>query len=930
MSPKSIALLVVGMVLISGVFVFFHVDYPASPAQITITPPKGYQPPQIYKYENYNHNGLGNNKTSFKDYGNSTVIMQGYARNASDGAPLGNQIMYSAVLSASTVVQTNSSGYYQIVFLQSGYGKFAFEIFQYNVIYTQNYLPVNATVWNNLSFVPSPKYEVSGSTLYNGTAVGGVGLKFSDPWGNYATSSSSSGHFSLDAVAGNFSISASKRGFSNVTIPGYVNVKNSAITGFNINLISNNQTGAIIKGFASNMLNQEIYNYSVSSNTTKQSATVGAGEYSVPADFGNNLIGASSLGYQTQSVYVAVRSSPTYYNFTLASENPFHETVQQSTYTVSQQFSSYFASYIGNNASHPDYAVNMYTRITGQMKLNGTSGVAASQNFEVLTSVNGTYFIKNITTNANGQYSFNMTFPGHYNFTIISNLSKPFNLSGNLQGGTILKNLNLVPGSNGVENIHIHTTGLNGSGLSGVGVNVTSGTNGPSIYSNYTGGNGNISLNLTSGGYSIHLSKPGYVNKTVSISPGNTSINESLSTVSSIGNGTSVWSRTEGLPGTNSSSMESSMNSTLPVPTTTSYSHSSFIIRLMNDSKPISGVNVAVLIYVNSQYYILKGITNSSGEMNVSLIYGGIFTVLPETVDYSGVPFSVKTSSIPSSGHIFTDNMTEKVLYSLTLTLQNPYSYSGAAPPASGINSSNYLLPVLYSSTYTKGTNMTVVNYSLPEGTYIFNYTNNEFVPASRLLNISGTTSETMKLEPFLVILNYSSPVKFDAYFSGPLSYTEGLTGSGTSYFIEESGTVSTSIFLNSTQANTTSYTLTDTSSVKVLNLSITNHTAYEPSTEYRNQQNYAYFNFTLNGGSQNEYLTSIDYGNISINPNFNLTINGTRNTDVSVQNSDILKFTNYFKIDSKGANTFILSYYVIAGHLRQNVNVNYLTVDLN
>ena len=929
MSPKSIALLVVGMVLISGVFVFFHVDYPASPAQITISPPKNFEPPQIYKYQGLNKYGLGGKNTTFKDYGNSTVIMQGYARNSSDGKPLGNMVLYSAVLSVMTAVRTNGSGFYQIGFLQSGYGKFAFEMFQYNVLYTQNYLPINATVWNNLSFNPSPKYEISGSTIYNGTSVSDVGLTFSDPWGGYKTNSSSSGQFSLDAVPGNFSITASKRGFSNVTVPGYVNVTDSAISGLKVNLISNNQTGAFIKGDAMNMLGNRITNYSVYSVTTTQYATLSSGEYSVAADFGNNQIRATSKGYQSQSAYVAVRSSPTYYNFTLASENPFKNSPQQPSYTVPQQLSPYFSSYIDNNASHPNYAVQLETTITGLMKLNGTSGVAASQSFEVLTSVNGTYFVKNITTNANGQYSFNMSFPGQYNFSIISKLSKPFNLSGNLQGGSLLKNLNLVPSSSGIENIHLHTTGLNGSGLSGVNVNVTSGTNGPSIYSNYTGGNGNISLNLTSGGYSIHLSKPGYVNRTVSISPGNASINESLTTVSSIGNGTSVWSRSSGLPDTNSSDIQGELNSTLPTPTTTNYNHSSFIIKMMNGSKPISGVQVAVFIYVNSQYYLMKAVTNSSGEVTVALLYGGIFTVLPEAMDYKGVPFSVNTSSIPESGHIFTDNMTEKPLHSLKMTLQNPYSYTGASPPASGINSSNYLLTANYTSYYQSGLNLTILNYSLPDGNYIFNYTNPYFVPNSTKVNLSSNSLKTIKLEPFLVVLNYSSPVKFKVSVSGPVSNGLDLSGSGIHYFAEKSGTVSTSIYLGSNLANSTSHTLTDTSPVQTLNLNISDHNVSEKSKE-ADSNNYVYYNFTFMGGQQKEYLESINYGDINITANYTLTSNGTFVTP-TMNGSNSLEFTNYFTIVPGGVNNFSLSYYFSSKLVPvASVNANYLTVNLS
>ena len=267
MSPKSLAFLIVGMVVISGVFVFFHVDYPSAPAQIVIKPPKGYVPPQIYQKETYNKNKLGSGNTSFKDYGNSTVIMQGYAINATNKSPIANATLYSAVLEAGTVVQTSQTGFYRIIFLQSGYGKFAFKIFQYNTVYTQNYLPVNETVWNNITFTPSPKYSVSGTTVYNGSTVSNVVLSFKSEWGAYTTSSSTNGQFSFNAVNGSYSINAQKKGFSNVTSPADLNIVASNVPSFTINLFSNNETGALIKGHSQNYLGVFLGDYSVYSNT---------------------------------------------------------------------------------------------------------------------------------------------------------------------------------------------------------------------------------------------------------------------------------------------------------------------------------------------------------------------------------------------------------------------------------------------------------------------------------------------------------------------------------------------------------------------------------------------------------------------------------------------------------------------------------------
>ena len=936
MSPKSIALLVVGMVLISGVFVFTHVDYPASPAHITIKPPKGYVPPQIYKYENYNRNGLGGNQTSFKDYGNSTIIMQGYAINESSKQVIANATMYSAVLEASTEVRTNSDGFYQIEFLQSGYGKFAFKIFQYNTTYTDNYLPLNATVWNNITFDPSPKYEISGQTLYNGSDVGDVGLNFTGPWGGYRTSSGSSGKYTLYAVSGEYDISAHKQGFSNVTSPQTLDVKDSSITGFSIDLISNNQTGAEIRGYSFNMLGEIIHDFSVHSSTTGQYATLSSSEYSVSADYGNNNLSDSSMGYQAKSSIVPVSSSPTYYNFTLASENPFLNSALQPTVTVPSLSSSFYSSYIDNNASHPQYSRNVQTMVYGNVAVNGTSGSAASKGLEVLTSVNGTYFIKYIYTTDTGYYSFNMSFPGSYNFTILSSMGLPLNLSGNLNGGSFNQNLRIQPSSSGIENIRLHTVGSGGQTLPGVEVNITSGQNGPSIYSNLTNGNGNMSLNLTSGNYSVHLSKPGYTNKSVSIVPGNNSLNESLSTVNSIGNSTSKWNGNPALPGDNGTEIEAGLrNSSLPTPTTVNYNKSSFILQLLNNSRPISDTPVAVFIYVNAQPYVMTGSTNGSGEITVHLYFGGTFTVLPETVDYNGTAFSVNTSQIPVSGHVFSDNMTLKLLYNLEIHLQNPYYYSGASPPPSGLSTSNYLLSVNYSSTYDTSSNITVVNYSLPGGKYLFNYTDIDFVPTSFNVSLAHNMSRTEMVTPYLVVLKYSSNVTFQSVISGPLNYGRSLNGKSTQYFQEQAGSISLSVYLGSNLANSSGNQVLDSASpVYTSYLNITNYTLSVnskislpgvPATEQ-------YLNFTLNGSGQTEYISSIDFNSTDVSfSSYSFYDNTTNITGIGkVSGNDSLSFTNYFTIASHSKNNFSLKYYSDRYGPAPIVNVNYLVVDLS
>lgn len=942
MSPKSIAFLIVGMVLISGVFVFFHVDYPSAPAQIIIKPPKGYTPPVIYQKEIYNNRNLGGGNTSFKDYGNSTVVMQGYARNSSNGSPIGNATLYSAVLEAGTVVQTSSNGFYRIVFLQSGYGKFAFKIFQYNTLYTENYLPVNATVWNNLSFVPSPKYTVSGTTVYNGSTVGNVMLNFASKWGTYNTSSSSAGSYTLTGVAGNYSIDAIKKGFTNVTDPSSVDIKNLNISSFTLQLFPDNETGAIIKGYAQNELHHYINVYSVYSNTSIQTASRSGLYYSVPADFGNNHVSASAPDYQNVYSIVSVSRAVTYYNFTLPSINPFDASSGQVTETISQENSSLMSVYLGNNTSSPDYGVTKVTQITGFVKGNGSSANMANQKLEVITSVNGTYFIEDISTNSLGQYSFNMSFPGAYNFSIINPLSLPINFSANLSGGSFNQNLNFSLKSGSIEKLNIHTIGENNKTLPGVKVNITSGlnSNGSSIYSNTTSGSGNTSLNLTNGNYTVHLSKPGFNNVSYNLPPGSSKVNLSLTPVSSIGSNFTTWNQTEGLPGESPANIASQMNnSKLPAPSTVNYNATYFTLLLENGTKPLSNQETAVYIYVNGYYYILKSQTNSSGELKISLKFGGTYTVLPETVDFNGTAISVNTTIPGFKGSVVRDSMNEKKLFNLDVTLQNPYSYPGSAPPAKGLSVSGYILPII-PATVSSVDNVTYVNYTIPGGHFYFAYSYVHFVPVNFSVDLTSNTDVKKTVDPFLVILSYNDAASLTIQISGPSDYNEILAGVGTLYLNESPGSITSQSYLSGILTNTTTRTLTSSSSVLALSVSSDNNTAPisggSSQITYTGASNFTYYNFTLSGTGRNIFLNSINYGvsQMDIPANFTLFDNSTRlnGTVAPGSNGNTIVLSKYFTIIPGSENHFRLKYYD-PGSLavyKPSITINYTVVSLN
>ncbi len=870
MSPKSVAFLVVGMLVISSVFFIFHVSYPANPATIKIIPPntpKNIKPPnlQIFNNQTFNIPGLGMNQTNFSPTGNTTLTLSGYVYNASNhNQVLANQRMGIAVMQAFTFVTTNSQGFYQVQIKASGQGTFAFKIFQFATGLYDLYIgPGMKSLSQNIYLSPMQKYSVSGLTESHGNDIPDVGLTFQSFWGTYASYSTSSGAYSVNMVNDKYVIADHKTGFSPVPTPIKVNVNSTPQTSFNINLNTTNQAILHMSGFVFNLLGNPVPGASlavISPYLQNGTATTFAnGYYNLSVAYYSNTIQIDGLGYTSLTNTITITHNLTNQNFTLTSFNPFQQNVGKTG------IQSPGPNGMNNNSAAVNYASNFLTSISGKVYNNQTGMWVPNQPFTVYTSVNGTYFYYDMQSDASAQYGIYMNYTGVYNFTILSQKFNTIWLDQNLQysvNNVILyvttpsSNIYYVNGSlfnkitNGsLTNATIKITGPQGQVYKTIQVNST----------------GNYNFSLIGGNYQMNISSPGFnsTSQPLNVNKSYNNLNFSLTPTTGISPGSSQWSPSSGtgLPGVNSTNILSQFNSTQQnnsnqSPTTTSATPVTLDLQFNNatSGKGITSTAYAIFIKVNGLYLRVNGTTNSTGGSVLDLAYGGTYILVPEMIDYTGSGVFVNTSQI--SGPV-AFNMNPLPLYNLQINLSNPLSYSGSSVPLSGFSGTgNYFLPIVNTSSQV-ASNYSLVYYSLPTGNYSFSYNNPAYVPDTFNISINGQSLVHKEvLKPYVLILDWSSSTNWGYYVNSTSMRLSNLnmgTGSGQQTVVPLTyGSYSIQTMLGNVQSNSTSFTL--------------NYTSSEKSLTYNNQQ------FSLN--LSNYFMTSDIYSRNATTDNYSVIYN--------------------------------------------------------
>lgn len=905
MSPKSIAFLVVGMVLISSVFFIFHVTYPANPVTIKLNqPPKNITPPNVKIFQNQSINlpHLGLNQTSFTPSGNTSMILEGYAYNYSNQQPLANENLGIAVMQAFTMVKTDSQGYYRVQILASGQGTFAYKAFQYNTTLRDLYIGQNiASLWQNVSLGPQLKYSVSGLTLSHGNDIPSVGLQFKDFWGSYSLQSSNAASYSASIVDGNYQIVDYKQGFSPVPNPQTVNVSNSNLPNFDISLNSTSTALFYINGYVHNKLGDPVGGAKItiiSPHSLNETVYSGPnGFYNISVAYYTNVLEVTATGYATQTPSVTVIKNITGYNITLDSQDPF----QPSPYTGS--IGSGYPAGMSNVASVVNYGNPLDLTITGNVILNQTGMPVPNQSFVVYTSVNGTYFLDEIQTNQSGGYTIALAYPGSFHFTITSTNFYNTYLNKSLQQSLSNIPIYVITSPSKVYSVTGHLgNGINNLSLGNATINITSPT-GQILKTIHLNSTGNFSFKGLGGNYTLNITSPGFgsINYPLNLT-GNTSMNLTLSPTTGIAPGSSQWNSTSGsgLPGVNGSTISSQLNGTQgpngQPPGTTSGQPVTLELLLIDNStsQTINNTPLALYIEVNGIILRVNDTTNGSGIALLPMSYGGTYSILPEMIQYIGKAQFINTTMAPVP-IIF--NMTPLKQYNLQINLSNPLrSYTGSSVPVSGLSGDGYFLPIVPYSVQP-GSNYTVVAYSLPNGTYTFTYNDVNYVPASFNYSLNGSSLvETVVLRPYALFLSWNTATSWKYTLSGSgIAGTQSYSGSpGTSSEIYAlvQGSFDYTAYIQSYTAGQKNFDLNSTHNVQYLTFDILQGTEsvnnpwsyYSTSSEFTVSANLT--------ASQTQYISQISI-NVSLTSNSTLTLASANNYGLVGTNT--FNIANYF-----------------------------------
>lgn len=956
MSPKSIALLVVGMVLISSVFFIFHVSYPSNPATIKINHvPKNAKPPkyQIFQNQTLNQPGLGLNKTSFTPSGNTTLTLQGYVYNLSSSGgkqPIANALMGVAVLQAMTLVKTNSQGFYQVQILSSGQGTFAFKIFQFNTTYKTLYIGQGLSVLNeNITMGQQLKYSVSGITESHGKSVPGVLLTFSNFWGQYASSSGSSGAYSLKMVDGGYTITDAKTGFAPVPLPTSMNVSNAALPHYNLNLTATNKAIFYMNGYVLNQLGKAVPNSLVTDNSITSQNSSGLslqnGFYNISVEYYLNQINViNATGYTPLSQNVYAYNNITDQNFSLSALDPFTASYEKTGITSSEPQG------LGKNLSMVNYHHSTSpVYVSGKVISRQTGMPVPNQQFTLYTSVNGTFFNELFTTNSSGYYKVYVSYTGDYHINVTS--TQFYDSWLNQTIGNDVNGAPIYVSTSPNKVYHISggiINGITNTSMPNATLTVYSGTGGilETIHANASG---QFNLSLLGGTYTIGVSYPGFniTNVTIPVTGNLTGVKLIIDPTTSIAGGSTVWhsSSGSGAPGINGSSISSQLNSTQNStginPGTNSSSPVTLKVRMATNvtNKSIANTYYEMFVRVNGLTLKLTGETNSSGYTYLNLSYGGSYIVLPEMVDYTGIAKLVNTTQYQS--RVLDLYLNPLPVYNESLNLSNPlHPYSGSSVPESGLSVTNYSMPIAPSG-ILPGANYTVFYYDLPNGTYDYQYSNSHYVYRTFNVSVAGSNaSENIVVQPYVLDLSWNTAVSWSYTITGqgaPIGSQAGSAGNSSVYIPLENGAFALTVYLGNNSVGSRIFNLNMSSPADSIHFSTTQNTyVMRNVTAHMTLPPpmwilYVNTNLTSEQALQNEYVSQIAInGNVPSNSTLYLGAGGTAYNPVS----NIFTIPNYFVLQPNGQTSLSITADISLNSVSQfdygvNLTITYYTASL-
>lgn len=929
LAPKSIALLIAGVIIISTLFSVFQVTYPTGNPVLEPIQPKQYQ---LFKYQFTDKNLLGNTTTNFAPSGNGTVTIEGYvySANGSTKTPLSNSYLYAAVFPAESDYFTNSNGFFQITVIKYGQGTFAFQVPGFNPEMFKISLLGTNVYWLNITLNPAQKYNISGKTVdQSGHSVPGVSLTFSDFIQEFYANSSKSGDYSLSLYNGTYVILVSKSGFSNTPTPSLLTVNGKGKSNFVLTLKPLSTPIYFVSGYVHNVLGSPIKGATVTSTSINNTVlTNSSGFYKVKVPVGLNTIVAMATGYGYNYTQVYVQSNLTDVNLTLTSSNPFGNSGGQSGSGLSgipPGTVKNITGALGNSTSTINYGNNTTSGsgssgngnvsrflLQGNVVNKNNSAPVVNTYLYFYVNVNGTYFYESVMTNSTGHYQLGVSYTGHYHFYVYSPLYENYSFSLWFNSSS-WKNFSLSPDPGTTYNLSGHVfNALDGAGIPAIVTVFPYGSLNPMIQVN-SNSSGFYHLYLIRGNYSASASSYGFAtswnNSTLHPFDSNLIKNFKLDPVSSVGAGTSLWGNNTGtgIPGVSSSNVSSQLNSSSGGNSLATggkvVSLTMHMVNATNNNQNISNTPYELFLKLNSIVYKYNSSTNSTGNSTIVLGYEGNYSLLVETFYYYGKVVSINLTSNTS----IVMDLYPRAVFPLSITLANAYNISSGVNvtvPYNYLNITNYKQGS-YRMTQTQIQGVgTIFNYTMPDGNYSFTYSNVNYVTHSFFSNVSGAYYHTTQLiKPYLIIVNSNTSAQFTYNLGGlGISPSAVVTVNSTSdyraFYAGESSTYYTFYgYLGGNMIYPDTFELTPSSPVSELYLNVTSHSKPESVGN---------FNYVRSG---NSYIESVPYNytntqhgyiyqayvNYTIGSSASLSIDGVKQTsDVGGGTFYLNKYYNY------------------------------------
>jgi hypothetical protein len=651
MNAKAIALMIVGIVLVSFVFSYFHVGYPTGIPDIK-------QDVQVFQIQGYNGIGLGNGKTTISPQGKADVVIQGYIKNASSNSPLGNSQLFAFLSLADTSTVTSGSGFYKITVLYSGTYTLAFKVYSYKTQYVSLSVFGN-TVWNNMSFTPAHRFPIEGKTVgFNSvsTMEPDISMNLQGFFGQndfLITQSNSHGYFNISAYNDSYYISITTPQYGRTTVPSYLNVsgpqKNLAV----IQVLPLKYYS--VSGYILNNLTKPVPGATVMSLQSNRSTTSnGTGYYNLTVQYGNVEVSAYMVGFVGHKNPTFVSKNITDFNITLINVNPFSgqntngATSGTGVSGIPPSAAGNISKALQGNTSSINYAKgpsNTSYSLSGNVTDNTTGQKVASTYLKFYLNVNGTIFYENVTTNGTGYYHLVLQYPGSYTFVVYSPFYDDYQFSYKVTGNQYW-NFKLTPYANHVYTVTGYVKNKLGTSLSGITVsanyvyppkfsnvsteyNTTDASGGYSLRvfeANYTfsasglgySTNYTTLINVDKNLRDVNITLP-YINPFGSASGSGTSgvVEPQLSNLSSFlsgkGNGSTVFYNETGGPG--------------------KYNITG-IVTNSNNSLPVFNTQLEFFANVSGTTYYATVTTGSLGQYVLNLSYKGNYTLAVYSQDY--------------------------------------------------------------------------------------------------------------------------------------------------------------------------------------------------------------------------------------------------------------------------------------------------------